>query len=127
MAPLCTPHDVGVRIGVSYADDTDQYVQVATLCGDVSGLIRSRRPLVDSWIADGSLPSAIVVAIAAQVVARVLTTITTGGVGVRSETHPEYAYELTASAAAGLNLTKAELAALTPLSGRSRPFSIQPY
>lgn len=126
MAPLCSPADVGLRIGVEYGEDLAEYEQVAALCEDVSGMIRARRPLIDQWIADGDIPAAVVVAVACQVVARVLTSISTGGVGVRSETHPEYGYELTASAAAGLNLTKAELELLTAPAGRSRPFSIQP-
>jgi hypothetical protein len=125
-APLCTPHDVGAWLGTSYQDDTTEHVQVAKLCVAVSALMRARRPLLDTWLAGGQLHDDLVRSIAVQVVARVLTTISTGGVGVRAETHPEYAYELTASAAAGLNLTKAELTALTPAVGRERPFSIQP-
>lgn len=125
-APFISPYDVGIRVGASYISDTDEYVQVASLCEDVSGMIRARRPRIDQWIADGVLPESVVVAVACQVVARVLTTVSTGGVGLRSEQHPEYSYELTASAAAGLNLTKAELALLTPDLGRERPFSIQP-
>lgn len=124
MAPLCTPYDVGRRLGVNY--DTDEIVQVSAICDDVSGLIRARRPQIDLWIADGLLPEATVIAVACQVVSRVLTTISTGGVGLRGETHPEYSYELTASAAAGLNLTKAELTTLTPQSARPGAFSIHP-
>lgn len=125
-APLCTPHDVGAWLGTSYTEDMAEYVQVSKLCAAVSALIRARRPRIDDWLADGLLDDDLVRAIAVQVVARQLTTISTGGVGVRSETHPEYSYELTASAAAGLNLSKAELTALTPLAGRDRPFSIIP-
>lgn len=124
LAPLCTPWDVSRRLGTTY--DTDQLVQVSAICEDVSGLIRARRPQIDAWLAAGTLSESIVVAIACQVVSRILTTTATGGVGLRGETHPEYSYELTASAAAGLNLTKAELGALTPAVGRLRPFSIQP-
>lgn len=125
-APLCTPDDVGAWLGTSYTEDMAEYVQVSKLCAAVSALIRARRPRIDDWLADGLLDDDLVRSIAVQVVARQLTTISTGGVGVRSETHPEYSYELTASAAAGLNLSKAELTALTPLAGRDRPFSIIP-
>lgn len=121
---LCAPQDVEVWLGTSYQDDVTAYLQVAKLCDAVSALIRARRPQIDTWIAGGLLDDALVCSIAVQVVARNLTSIATGGVGVRSETHPEYAYELTAAAAAGLSLTKAELAALTPAVGRERPFSI---
>lgn len=125
-APLCTPDDVADRLGVSYEQGGAEYRQVEVFCGDVSALIRARRPLVDTWIADGQIDPDLVVGIAAQAVARLLTTAATGGVGLRGETHPEYSYELTASAAAGLNLTKAELTNLTPAAGRQRPFSIIP-
>jgi hypothetical protein len=124
VASFCVPSEVAVRTGATFDDAT--HIQVAMLCDDVSAMIRARRPLIDTWIAAGSLPERVVSAVACQVVSRVLTTTATGGVGLRSETHPEYSYELTSSAAAGLNLTKAELALLTPLSGRERPFSIQP-
>ena len=122
--PLCTPLD-GARL-IGPLDDAQQQDQVEALCTDVSALIRARLPLIDQWIAGGAISVEVVRAIACQVVARVLTTTQTGGVGIRSEQHPEYSYELTASAAAGLNLTKAEIAALTPTVGRSRPFSIIP-
>jgi hypothetical protein len=125
-APLCTPHDVGAWLGTSYQEDLPEHVQVAKLCGAVSALIRARRPQIDTWLAAGSIDDELVRSIAVQVVCRNLTTIATGGVGLRSETHPEHSYELTASAAAGLNLTKAELTALTPVAGRDRPFSIIP-
>lgn len=123
-APFCTPVEVAARIGQEW--DDAEYTQVAMLCDDVSAMIRARRPRIDTWLATGAIPEGIVTAVACQVVARVLTTAATGGVGLRSETHPEYSYELTASAAAGLNLTKAELALLTPSAGRERPFSIHP-
>lgn len=123
-ASFCTPVEVATRTGAEFSDA--EHIQVAMLCDDVSAMIRARRPLIDTWLASGAMPERVVTAVACQVVARVLTTIATGGVGLRSETHPEYSYELTSSAAAGLNLTKAELALLTPSSGRDRPFSIQP-
>lgn len=122
--PLCTPEDVALRLGVRY--EGDQYDQVLSYCVDVSALIRTRRPMLDRWLTTGALTVDLVRAVACQVVARVLTTASTGGVGLRSETHPEYSYELTSSAAAGLNLTKAEITSLTPRAGRERPFSIQP-
>lgn len=125
LPPFCEPDDVARRLGTSYTDSTERD-QVLATCADVSALIRARLPLIDLWVLDGSVSTDTVVAIACQVVARVRTTLATGGVGLRAETHPEYSYELTASAAAGLNLTKAELAALTPRAGRERPFSIQP-
>lgn len=124
-APLCTPAEVAESIGAD-AYDGAELAMVLRQCAAVSAMIRARRPLIDLWVAAGQVDPDIVLGIACQVVARVLTTISTGGVGVRSEQHPEYSYELTSSAAAGLNLTKAELALLTPSAGRLRPFSIQP-
>lgn len=124
-APLCTPADVAASLGVDAYEGTEQ-IKVAWWCARVSGMIRTRRKLIDQWMATGEVDPDVVLGVACQVVARVLTTISTGGIGIRSEQHPEYSYELTASAAAGLNLTKAELALLTPAAGRARPFSIQP-
>lgn len=124
-APLCTPDDVAAILGVDRYTGTE-LDQMQRLCAQVSGMIRTRRPRIDTWTAAGQVDPDVVVGVACQVVARVKTTIATGGVGIRSEQHPEYSYELTASAAAGLNLTKAELALLTPAAGRARPFSIQP-
>lgn len=125
MDPLVTPTDVGERLGVVYAGT--ELTQVLGLCRDVSALIRSRRPQIDEWIASGKLDADAVVAVAVQVVARALTSVTTGGVGIRSEQHPEYSYELTSSTAAGLNLSNRELVMLTPWCYRNRPFSIFPY
>jgi len=125
MSPLVTPQDVGTRLGTTYSGI--ELDQVTALCADVSALIRSRRPLIDEWITDGLIDSAAVVAVAVQVVARALTSITTGGVGIRAEQHPEYSYELTSSTASGLNLSNRELAMLTPYGFRNRPFSIFPY
>lgn len=106
--------------------DGAELVQIEWLCRRVSGVIRSRRPLIDVWLESALIDPDTVNAVACQIVARVRTTLQTGGVGLRSEQHPEYSYELTSSAAAGLNLTKAELGLLTPGVGRQRPFSIQP-
>lgn len=117
-----TPLQVAVRLGVEYADD--ELRQVEALCDDVSALIRSRLPLIDTWIADGLLSLGAVVAVAVQVVARCLTSISTGGVGVRSVQHPEYGYELTSSTASGLALTNREVSMLVPAEVHVRPFSV---
>ena len=126
MNPLVTPEQVGVRLGVEYEPGAE-LDQVTAFCADVSALIRSRRPLIDQWIADGDISADTVVAVACQVAARAMTSANTGGVGIRSEQHPEYSYELTSSTAAGLNLSNRELAMLTPPGFRNRPFSIFPY
>lgn len=125
MTPLCTPDDVADRLDTTY--EGSQLTQVARLCADASGVIRARRPLIDAWLASGVVDRNVVVGVACQLAARLLTSANTGGVGVRAETHPEYSYELTGSAAAGLSLTKAELALLTPATARTRPFSVLPY
>jgi hypothetical protein len=124
LTPLLTPQDVAERLGVTY--EGAELVQVERLCADVSALVRSRRPDIDQWLGSGELNFDIVIAVCVQVVARALTSITTGGVGVRSEEHPEYSYELTSSTASGLNLTNRELQSLTPPDRRNRPFSVTP-
>lgn len=125
MTPLVTPAEVAARLGVDVYDGAE-LVQVTRFCDDVSALMRSRRRELDQWISAGLVDADAVVAVAVQVVARALTSATTGGVGLRSEQFPEYAYELTASTASGLNLTNRELAMITPASERNRPFSVTP-
>jgi len=121
-ATFVHPSDVALRLGVEYT--SQEQFQVGALCEDVSGLIRARRPQIGTWIADGDVSQDIVVAVACQVVERVLNTV--GTAGLLSETYPEYAYELTPAAAAGLRLTQDELDLLTPVTGRRKAFSIQP-
>lgn len=124
MTPLVTPQHVADRLADEYAGA--ELTQVLALCGDVSALIRSRLPRVDEWLADGSLSPDAVVAVGCQIVARALTSIATGGVGVRSETHPEWSFELAASTANGLSLTNREVLTLTPAGASKRPFTIYP-
>ena len=124
MTPLIEPQDVADRLGTEY--EGAELVQVERLCTDVSALVRSRRPEVDAWLASGELDFDVLVAVCVQVVARALTSISTGGVGIRSEEHPEYSYELTSSTASGLNISNRELQLITPEARRNRPFSVQP-
>lgn len=112
-----------MRQNVTYEDA--ELAQVSAMCDDVSALIRSRLPLIDQWISDGEMSKDAVVAVAAQVVARALTSVRTGGVGVRSEAHPEYSYELTATTANGLALTNREVAMLVPRSHHAHPFTVR--
>jgi hypothetical protein len=124
MDPFATLADVESRAGVSYGDV--EAAQVEVLLVDVSELIRTHRPSIDTWIATGMMRPGIVKAVACQAVARVLTSVGSGGIGVRSETHPEHSYTLTDAAAAGLNLTEDELSLLSLPSTRGRAFSIKP-
>lgn len=122
--PFATVQDMEVTLGVTY--DETEAAQVTRLIRNVSALIRQRRPLLDEHIASGAISTDVVEMVTCQVVARYMSTIENGGVGLRSERHPEYGYTLTDSAANGYELTDDELADLTPAAQQSMPFSIIP-
>lgn len=123
MADLTTVEDLTARTGVTYAGA--DLVQVQAVLADVSAIIRARRPQIDAWITAAKIDPQVVKAVACQAAARYLNTRETGGLGVRSETHPEYAYTLTSAAANGLSLTDDELMLLT-LPPAQAAFSIMP-
>lgn len=122
--PFATMDDLATRLGTTFTDPVE-IAQVDAFLVDVSELIRSEVPSIDQSIVDGTVTAEMARAVACQVAARVLTTAGNGGV-YGSETHPEYAYTLTAAAAAGLDLTDAEKRRLTPRAKQSRAFSITP-
>jgi hypothetical protein len=124
MGPFVTVEDLEQRLGVQY-DDTER-LQVEALIGDVSALIRQARPSIDADIAASVISADVVRMVTCQVVARYMSTVDSGGIGIRSEQHPEYGYTLTTAAANGLELTRSELALLTPQSQRYKAFSIMP-
>ncbi|MCA1185710.1 phage Gp19/Gp15/Gp42 family protein [Saccharopolyspora sp. 6T] len=124
MAPFATVEDLERRLGVQY-DDTER-AQVEALIEDVSALIRQARPSIDADIAAGRVSANVVRMVCCQVVARYMSTVDSGSIGVRSEQHPEYGYTLTTAAANGLELTQSELGLLTPASRRDKAFSIIP-
>ncbi|GAA2774069.1 Gp19/Gp15/Gp42 family protein [Saccharopolyspora taberi] len=124
MGPFATYEDLEVRLGVQY-DDAER-PQVEALITDVSALIRQARPSIDADIEAERISADVVRMVTCQVVARYMSTVDSGGIGVRSEQHPEYGYTLTTAAANGLELTQSELALLTPVSQRSKAFSIMP-
>lgn len=124
MEPFATVEDLEKRLGVSY-DDTERD-QVQALIEDVSALIRQARPSIDADILAERISTDVVRMVTCQVVARYMSTVDSGGIGVRSEQHPEYGYTLTNAAANGLELTPSELALLTPQSQQQKAFSIIP-
>lgn len=122
-SPYATVEDVAIRLATSYSGD--QEAQVEALIADISSYMRSVRPLLDQWIAAGLVSADAARAVCCQATARMLTSVHTGGMGVIGESHPEYSYQLSQAAAAGMLLTEDELNALTPFGPR-RAFSIQP-
>ncbi len=125
-APLCTPTEVAETLGVAEYTGVE-LAQVTRLCTLVSGLIRTRtRQQIDAWITAGQVDPDMVSGIACQVVIRVKATLGAGGGAIRSEQHPEYGYQLSASALAGLDLTDAELSQLTPAADDRGAFTIRP-
>jgi hypothetical protein len=125
-APLCTPTDVAETLGIDPYQGAE-LVQVARLCALVSGLIRTEtRQQIDAWMTAGQVDPDMASGVACQVVIRIKATLAAGGGAIRSEQHPEYAYQLTSSAMAGLSLTEAELSQLTPAGDDRQAFTITP-
>lgn len=108
--------------------EVDEQDRISLLLADVSALARNRRPLIDEWLASGELERAWVTAVLFRVAQRVVDSVGMGGLVVRSETHPEHAYELSEQALVGLDMTDQEIRDLTPVTLRRRPraFSVTP-
>lgn len=124
--PLCTPDEVAETLGVDPYQGVE-LAQVARLCALVSGLIRTRtRQQIDGWISAGRVDPDMTSGVACQVVIRVKATLGAGGGAIRSEQHPEYAYQLSPAALAGLDLTASELSQLTPAADDRQAFTISP-
>jgi hypothetical protein len=123
MASYAEPGDVSVRLGVDFSPAETS--QATALLADVSEIMRARLPELDTWIADGLVTAELARAVACQVAMQAIT-VAGAGVGIRSETHPEYSVTFTDAATAGLDLTEAQRDLLTPKRQRNRPFSITP-
>jgi hypothetical protein len=126
--PLIRPEDVATRLAVTW-DDEAALGQIEALCDDVSALIRARKPHVDEWIASGRMQRQLVEAIAAQILVRAWFSVSTGGIPIVGESHPEYSVQFSQAAKAGLMITDDELRGLTPaseLGAGGRAFSIKP-
>lgn len=110
-------------LGIEPGYQGAELAQVARLCAQVSGMIRSKRPLIDVWLAAGRVDPDVVGGVAAQVVARAKTAIAIGGVAAQSEQNPRY---MLAAASAALSLSAEELALLTPPVDERGAFTIRP-
>lgn len=120
-SPFAQVADVQDRLpSVTFDEVTTR--QVGAFLRDASALVRRLVPTVDSDLASGDLDNDVVVLVVTQVVMRRMSA---SGIGVVSEQHPEYQYELSPDAARGLALTDEELSWLRPRSG-GRAFSIVP-
>lgn len=117
-----TPQDVAIRLNTEF--DKGETDQVEAFLEDVSALIRNEVPDLDARLAAGTADPKFVKGVVFQIIGRILTAANSGGVGLTSETHPEYAYTLSRAAAEGLDLTAAELRKLR--GRRSAAFSIIP-
>ncbi|GAA3877851.1 hypothetical protein GCM10022243_48200 [Saccharothrix violaceirubra] len=126
MATYALPSDVATRLGLGGSGfDEDEESQALALLEDVSAVMRSRLPLLDTWITAGLVGADTAKAVACWLAMECITVATTG-VGKSGETHPEHA--VTIRSAAGLDLSDAQVAQLTPAGARGsgRPFSIRP-
>lgn len=123
-APYATPDDVAIRLGVTFTQvERDQ---AFALLVDVSAIMGARLPQLDAWITDGTVKYEVARAVACQV-AMLAINVTTTGVGIRQEVHPEHSVTFTDAATAGLDLTDAQISLLTPNTlERGRAFSIHP-
>lgn len=120
--PYASVVDVATRLDTTF--ENGEQAQVEAFLRDVSALIRSEVPDLDTRLAAGQADPDLVVGVVFQIIGRILSAATGGGVGVTSETHPEYAYTLSRAAIEGLELTAAELRKLR--GRRSSAFSIIP-
>lgn len=121
------PDDVAIRLGLGESGfTTAENLQALTLLQDVSEIMRARLPSLDAWIAAGRTTSGLALAVACQLAMQAITVSTTG-IGIRQEVHPEHSVTFTDAAAAGLDLTDAQISLLTPTTINStRAFSIRP-
>jgi hypothetical protein len=127
--PLVIPGDIAVRLGRAEWDTEGELAQIEALCDDTSALIRSLRPKIDQWLADGKVSRLMVEAVAAQVLIRALTTVDRGGIPIVGESHPEYSIQYSQIAKAGLRLEADELKMITPAGediSRGKAFSVTP-
>lgn len=119
------PADVSDRLGLDAFTGLQQ-IQALALLQDVSEIMRARLPSLDSWLATGQTTAGLALAVACQLAMQAITVSSTG-VGIRQETHPEHSVTFTDAASAGLDLTEAQISLLTPdTSERRRAFSIRP-
>lgn len=125
MATYADTTDVATRLGITF-DETEE-AQAQALLEDVSEIMRARLPSLDTWIT-GALTTAGLAKTVACWLAMQCINVVNVGVGTSSETHPEHAVTISSAAAAGIDLTDAQVDLLTPASLKtgSRPFSIRP-
>ena len=123
--PYALPSDVATRLGITEFT-TSETLQALSLLDDVSEIMRARLPLLDTWIATGKTTTGLALACAAWMAMQAITVSSTG-VGIRQEVHPEHSVTFTDAATAGLDLTDAWISLLTPdTSERQKAFSIRP-
>lgn len=123
MATYATSTDVADRLGFDFDDRETR--QCDALLEDVSAIMRARLPALDSWITQVLVDAALAKAVCCWVAMGAITVVGTG-VGVTSETHPEHAVTISTAAAAGLDLSDAQISQLTPIATGGRAFSIHP-
>jgi hypothetical protein len=123
--PYAVPSDVATRLGLD-GFTTQENLQALALLDDVSEIMRARLPSLDIWIATGKTTEGLARAVACQLAMQAITVSSTG-FGIRQEVHPEHSVTFTDAAAAGLDLTDAQISLLTPnVSEYPRAFSIRP-
>jgi hypothetical protein len=121
MAAFATPADVAVRMLTTFT--AEETLQATALLDDAASELRTRRPLVDLWIASGQATVEQAKKICCEAV---MAYLNGAGVGIESRTHPELADRYTAAASGGIKFTEDQLDSITPTVSESRPFSIRP-
>lgn len=92
---LATVEDVSARLGRDLSPD--EAVQVSTLLGDAELLIKTRIPDLLARVAAGTIDSAVVIMIEANMVARVVRNPD----GYVQETDGNYSYQVSTAVASG--------------------------
>lgn len=121
MAAFATPADVAIRMLTTFT--AEETLQAEALLDDASSELRTRRPLIDQWIADGDTSAAQAKKICCEAV---MAYLNGAGVGIESRQHPELADRYTSAASGGISFTEDQLNSVTPDIKESRPFSIRP-
>jgi hypothetical protein len=121
MAAFATPTDVAIRMLTSFT--AEETLQAQALLDDASSELRTRRPLIDTWITSGDVSAGQAKKICCEAV---MAYLNGAGVGIESRAHPELSDRYTSAASSGISFTEDQLNSVTPDVKESRPFSIRP-
>lgn len=123
--PYATPDDVAITLNVVF--DDGQKAQCTRLLAGVSAIMRSRLPLLDSWLATGKVDQILAQQCAIDMASSRINV--TQARGLKSEQHPEYTVVFADGPLSGVDVTDDWRGLLTPPETRDEPqraFSVRP-